>query len=135
MPRNTGDHFDWMFQISSDPNAGLRTFATSRLPSLSPSSGPADDSFCVDSLEGEWLPDHRSMYLDYEGTVSGQRGRVRRDVWGRFRILVATDDHWSVRLTQWETSRANLDWPDQIELRFTSDRHNRSARLRCVGVR
>lgn len=64
MPSGSGreSHYDLMLQedgklitwaIPELPRAGLKTTATN-------------------------LPDHRLAYLDYEGPVSGDRGRVRR---------------------------------------------------------
>jgi hypothetical protein len=35
----------------------------------------------------EALPDHRRMYLDYEGPVSGDRGSVRRVLAGDYDII------------------------------------------------
>lgn len=36
------------------------------------------------AIAAEALPDHRPLYLDYEGPVSGNRGRVRRWDWGTY---------------------------------------------------
>ena len=36
-------------------------------------------------IAAESLPDHRLLYLDYEGPVSGDRGSVRRVAGGQFR--------------------------------------------------
>ena len=36
------------------------------------------------------LPDHRLAFLDYEGSVSGDRGEVRRVDWGDY-----SSHHWS----------------------------------------
>ncbi len=32
------------------------------------------------------LPDHRTLYLDYEGSLSRNRGSVRRWAWGTYRL-------------------------------------------------
>jgi hypothetical protein len=50
------------------------------------------------SMSAELLSEHRKMYLDYEGPISGHRGRVRRWDWGDFEWLQRTDDRYSVRL-------------------------------------
>jgi hypothetical protein len=43
------------------------------------------------------LPDHRSIYLDYEGPVSGNRGTVRRVAGGECRVSVGAEG-WMVDL-------------------------------------
>ncbi len=45
------------------------------------------------------LPDHRLVYLDYEGPVSGNRGTVARRDAGRFVWITATDDQVAVLVT------------------------------------
>ncbi len=40
------------------------------------------------------LPDHRSLYWDYEGKISGNRGTVRRWDRGTCDIDVASSSHW-----------------------------------------
>jgi hypothetical protein len=37
-----------------------------------------------ESVAAEPLPDHRLMYLDYEGPVSNNRGHVQRWDWGNY---------------------------------------------------
>jgi len=49
-------------------------------------------------LPARALGDHRQIYLEYEGEVSGQRGRVRRVDSGTYRPLVWTADHVRVKL-------------------------------------
>ncbi len=49
-------------------------------------------------LPARALGDHRRIYLDYEGEVSGSRGRVRRLDRGEYRSLVWSDDHVRVVL-------------------------------------
>jgi hypothetical protein len=55
-------HLDLMFEVGE-------VLWTWQLPSL-----PADGA----PVEGRRIFDHRLLYLDYEGPVSGNRGRVRR---------------------------------------------------------
>lgn len=38
------------------------------------------------------LPDHRALYLDYEGPVSGNRGYVSRQDGGHFEFLERTEE-------------------------------------------
>ena len=56
-------HFDLMLEM--EPDALLTTF---RCPAWPPTPG---DNW-------EELPEHRRIYLDYEGPVSGGRGHVQR---------------------------------------------------------
>lgn len=44
------------------------------------------------------IKDHRKMYLDYEGPVSGGRGMVSRVDWGRYVVLADDEAGWNVRL-------------------------------------
>lgn len=77
-----GDHLDLMidlggalatWQLAVEPapwDGGCRTFVARR------------------------LPDHRRTYLDYEGPVSGDRGKVRRVEQGTCRLWEMTPDRW-----------------------------------------
>ncbi len=57
-------HFDWMLE---QPGRGdLVTFRCTRSPHE------------AGQWDAERLPDHRRVYLDYEGPISGNRGDVRR---------------------------------------------------------
>jgi len=49
-------------------------------------------------LPARALADHRKIYLEYEGEISGNRGRVRRVDAGTFRILVWSADHVRVEI-------------------------------------
>jgi DNA polymerase Ligase (LigD) len=51
-----------------------------------------------EDLPARALPDHRRLYLDYEGEVARDRGTVRRLDAGPYRPLVWTDDLVRVRL-------------------------------------
>jgi DNA polymerase Ligase (LigD) len=61
-------------------------------------------------LAARSLPDHRSIYLDYEGDVSGGRGTVRRIDEGSYDALV-----WSARLVRVRLQGAQL--VGEVELR------------------
>ncbi len=61
-------HWDLMLEASG----ALRTWRLAALPEPG-RAVPAEPSF-----------DHRMVYLDYEGPVSGDRGRVRRWDWGMY---------------------------------------------------
>ncbi len=44
------------------------------------------------------LPDHRLVYLQYEGPVSGDRGTVRRVSAGTYATAIKNDERWEVLL-------------------------------------
>ena len=66
-----GTHLDLMLE----QGAALRTWALTELP--------AEDKIVV----AERLPDHRPLYLDYEGEVSGGRGTVSRIDHGEYHVV------------------------------------------------
>lgn len=72
-----GDHFDLMLEPSSE--ASLWTWAVEQ------------NIFNADRksfrCNADRLPDHRRVYLDFEGAVSGGRGTVKRVASGTFRLL------------------------------------------------
>ena len=49
-------------------------------------------------LAARELPDHRSIYLDYEGEISGNRGTVRKIDAGSYEPLVWSDSLVRVRM-------------------------------------
>jgi hypothetical protein len=61
-----------------------------------------DDPYLLDVevsvLRARPIGDHRLIYLDYEGPVSGDRGHVRRVDGGGFFLLVRQEGLWTVRL-------------------------------------
>lgn len=72
-------HFDWMIEVPGRP--GLITFRCDKAPSRAP------------EFAAELLPDHRAVYLEYEGPVSGNRGKVERvaaGVWSDGDLHAAT---------------------------------------------
>ena len=46
------------------------------------------------------LPDHRRIYLDYEGPVSGGRGTVRRVAGGQCMLRIESNERWIVQLAE-----------------------------------
>lgn len=74
-------HWDLMLEVG----AALRTW---RLPAP-PTEQPK---------EATPLGDHRRMYLDYEGAVSGDRGHVKRWDAGEYEVREQGDDRWRVAL-------------------------------------
>jgi len=83
--RDADSHFDWMF----DRGDALWTWATDQYPEPM-STGP---------LDAVRLADHRRVYLDYEGRVSGDRGEVSRVESGAFETLYESEDCFEVRVT------------------------------------
>lgn len=77
-----GLHWDLLLEIGPQ----LRAWA---LPCL-PQRGA--------ELVCEALPDHRLVYLDYEGEISGGRGSVSRWDQGTFELQCEGDPQWLVEL-------------------------------------
>lgn len=63
-------HFDWFLAVDDPPAARVRTYRLSADPTRVEGPGAR--------LSLEQLPDHRPFYLDYEGPISGGRGRITR---------------------------------------------------------
>jgi hypothetical protein len=61
----------------------------------------------VDNVAAEQLADHRVVYLDYEGPVGGDRGRVTRLDSGTFTSIKESPDEWIVTLSG-QTIRGRL---------------------------
>jgi hypothetical protein len=75
-------HWDLMFEQGS----ALRTWAIDT------------DPFAADEADARALADHRTMYLDYEGPVSGDRGTVTRWDAGDYILLRDAEDQWVATL-------------------------------------
>ena len=78
-----GLHYDLLLE-SGDV---LRTWALPHLPA------PGVETEC------EALADHRPVYLDYEGPISGGRGTVTRWDRGTFRVEAWTDGEIAIELS------------------------------------
>lgn len=79
---------DWPrphFDLFLEDGDGCRTF---RLDAV-PTGG---------TMPAEPLPPHRLVYLEYDGPVSGGRGRVARVDWGTFACVRDTGDALVLRL-------------------------------------
>ena len=81
-------HFDLMFETSA--GSSLTTWRSPNWPIDCPTTIVA-------------LPEHRREYLDYEGSVSGNRGVVRRVATGHCAVNQPAADAWLVRLFGDET--------------------------------
>jgi hypothetical protein len=73
-------HYDWMFETGGI----LRTWATKPLVSLNQSS----------EVDCDLLSDHRLAYLDYEGEIDGDRGRVIQVLAGAFCLIDDSRDRF-----------------------------------------
>jgi hypothetical protein len=78
-------HYDLMFE--AEPGAKLATWRSPVWPVTQPT--PV-----------ERIDDHRRDYLEYEGAVSNDRGRVDRVAGGLFRFESRTDDRWVIATDQ-----------------------------------
>ncbi len=69
--QDAASHLDWLFQLPEppDPAHPLRAFRLAQRPDL---AAPGD---LLDALP---LPDHRALYLEYQGPVHPRRGHVQR---------------------------------------------------------
>jgi hypothetical protein len=76
-------HWDLMLEVGE-------VLWTWRLPEPLPPRQP--------TIPATRIGDHRLLYLDYEGPVSGQRGTVKREDAGTFTPLELRPDHVHVRL-------------------------------------
>lgn len=78
-------HWDFLLETGEH-------LTTWRLLSLPNSQGAAQ------TISAERLPDHRKMYLDYEGPVSGNRGQVQRVDRGAYILIEQTETYWQLRI-------------------------------------
>lgn len=104
------DHYDLLLQLTeggSDDDRVLKAFAS------------ATDEFpsCAGPLEGNLLrllPDHRRLYLKFEGPLADNRGRVQRVDEGEFALM-----------------RPLQPGLQEIHMRLSGSRLNGSFLLRC----
>lgn len=88
------DHPELHWDLMLEEGDVLKTW---RLPQP-PEIDPASDETSLD-LKAEALPDHRLVYLEYEGPVSGDRGEVSRWDRGTFTLLERSEDQMVALLT------------------------------------
>ena len=77
-----GLHFDFLLETGDV----LKTWALPRPPE------PGSEMAC------EALPDHRPLYLDHEGPISGGRGSVSRWDRGTCEIVYQDESKWEIDL-------------------------------------
>ena len=82
----THDHPHWHWDLMLESDGILRTW---RLDS---------DPLIVGRIAATPLPDHRLLYLDYEGPVSNQRGHVLRWDRGEYEIVREDDKALEIAL-------------------------------------
>ncbi|QDT25739.1 ATP-dependent DNA ligase [Gimesia panareensis] len=103
------DHPELHWDLMLEEGDVLKTW---RLPQP-PEIDPALDESSLD-LTAEELPDHRLVYLEYEGPVSGDRGEVTRWDRGTFTLLERSEDQLVALLTGEELAgRITLKKTDQ----------------------
>jgi hypothetical protein len=75
-------HYDWMIQRPGGPDRPLMAFRV----------GDRIDGGVAPEFLAQRLADHRPAYLDYEGAVPGDRGRVLRLAAGTMAIIAETPE-------------------------------------------
>jgi hypothetical protein len=99
-----GDHWDWMFETSNDPDARLLTFSADQ--SLRLSHQPQ-------TVLARRIADHRRAFLDVRETqeVSGDRGTVTAIASGRHRTAWLNSNEFRT-IVQLDWLRENESVPD-----------------------
>jgi hypothetical protein len=72
-------------------DGALLTWRLTELPKSWPQGNQTHDANSPTSVAATRLPDHRLDYLEYEGSVSGARGKVTRVVRGDYRVLAESE--------------------------------------------
>ena len=80
-------HLHWDFLVEREVGGALRSWRLEKPPD------PGTP------IRAEALPDHRRLYLDYEGPVSGNRGEVKRWDFGVANVLSETPEEIVIELT------------------------------------
>jgi DNA polymerase Ligase (LigD) len=114
----THDHpsVHWDFLLENGPSC--RTWRLLKSPDV------------LGEIPAEVIADHRLMYLDYEGPLSGDRGTVTQWDTGTFEWLVNGDDRIDVRLAGRKligSVRLTRIGGDAATFTFCRSRHHRSA--------
>lgn len=106
------DHPEVHWDLMLEEDGVLKAW---RLPAP-PEIDPASDATSLD-LTAAALPDHRLVYLEYEGPVSGERGTVARWDKGSFTLLEKKAGLYVALLTGEELAgRVTLKQTDQESL-------------------
>lgn len=123
LQRSETPHLDWLFEVEGT----LRAFATDIF-----------DPLQATEKEATRLADHRIMYLDFEGEISGGRGHVVQRLAGTYESHVDNSESFTARIT-WEHDREQVradvafyrNLPDDLRFNETRD----GWRLRCDPCR
>jgi hypothetical protein len=93
-------HYDLLMELRPGTQEDHRLAAVRLAPASpgQPSLTLAPEIKIDPSAPCERLPDHRGVYLTYEGPISGNRGHVRRVAQGRSVVTHATPDSLLVDL-------------------------------------
>lgn len=109
-------HHDWMLERArpaaqdDDPDEHrLLTFRTVAIPGQ------------VSAWTGEKIHDHRARYLQYEGPLSGERGRVDRVAAGEFDWITLESSRLALRLRSGEGVIHGTDSGDLWRFTLDSD--------------
>jgi len=88
------DHYDWLIdQPDLEIEHRLRTFRVMHRPDI------------ASGFIAENAPDHRAIYLEYQGELSAQRGRVTR-------VAEGTVQTWE---EEGDSIRARINWGDGLK--------------------
>ena len=98
LPRPT--HWDLMLE----QRTGLMTWALDEFPG----NGK--------TITGKRLPEHRREYLEFEGTLSGDRGQVRRCAWGDYETISKGATDWSAIMRGKTAAGAAFVWKIKFRL-------------------
>lgn len=82
------------------------------------------------SVSAERIPDHRLVYLTYEGPVSGDRGSVSRVIWGSYTVVQTS----GIQSTGAEPTLLTIDLSVQPTLVFPSYAGRIRAELRSPAT-
>jgi hypothetical protein len=74
-------HFDIM--VERTPGGQLATWRSPDWPITSPT-------------EVTPLRDHRRFYLDYQGSIAGERGYVSQAAWGECEVQISANGDWQI---------------------------------------
>lgn len=95
-------HYDWLIErnVQATPDPDERCLISFRVAAR-------PDSPTVVDLDAYRTPDHRRLYLDYQGEVSGGRGRVSRVF--DTTCVILRDEPAAIELSL-RTPQGNTNW-------------------------
>ena len=116
---NGESHFDWLID---QPTISCEHRLLSWRCELNPSAIDHPAKAPLLHFTGEQLPDHRAIYLEYEGPISGNRGHVQRIAQGD--VDTCSQSSKAIEMTiRWEdllvryTGERKPETPSQWEFR------------------